>query len=306
MNNKIFITVYVLVIFCFICFELKSEELKSQQYRLETITLQKETLAVVNGQQIKTQDLINRLMSQYGSQVLSVMIDEILLQQAIDTKKTSISLKEMEKEKEKRLKTIKSQFNNEDEFNKKLIESNITLEALKKQIEQQILKEKLVEDKIKLTDDEIKQFFQQNKEKLITPETVRLKHILVSTQQEANDLIVAINSGADFDKLVLAKSIDSATKNKHGDLGYFSKGQLSPQIEDVVFKLKLGEITSPVKTDYGYSIIKVTEKIPEKQAVLDKNMKEKISETLKQQKLNTALNELLDNLRKNAKIEIIK
>ena len=88
---------------------------------------------------------------------------------------------------------------------------------------------------------------------------IRASHILVSTLDEAKTVISELEDGKDFAKL--AKKYSSCpSKEQGGDLGFFSKGQMVKEFEDAAFSLKKGEISDPVKTQFGYHIIKLTEK----------------------------------------------
>lgn len=88
---------------------------------------------------------------------------------------------------------------------------------------------------------------------------VRASHILVKTEKEANDLLSQIRSGADFGQLAKAHSQCPSGKNG-GDLGFFGKGQMVKEFENTAFSLESGQVSSPVKTQFGYHLIKVTDK----------------------------------------------
>jgi foldase protein PrsA len=276
------------------------EVMKSDKYQLEAQTKVENTVATVNGEAIKSEDFVNRLVQLDGNRVLSLMVDEVLLKQEISNKKVKI----VDKDIEERLKTVKTQFGGDEEFTKKLKESGASVDMLKKQIEFDLSKEKLVSDEIKVSSPEVTEFFNTNKEKLGKPEAVHLRHILVSTEQEANDILIALNAGANFEALAKLKSLDSSTKDKGGDLGFLAKGLLAPQLEKVAFEMKVGDLTPVTRTDLGFHVFKLEEKQMPAEAKFDKDMKDKIAEAIKQQKLNKSLTDLLQNLRKSAKIEV--
>ena len=89
----------------------------------------------------------------------------------------------------------------------------------------------------------------------------RASHILVGTLEEAVKIIDRINTGGDFEELAREHSIDLTSK-RGGDVGYFSLGQMIPDFEDACVKLNVGEVSNAVKTQYGYHIIKLTDKKP--------------------------------------------
>ena len=88
--------------------------------------------------------------------------------------------------------------------------------------------------------------------------TVQASHILVETEAEANELLGQLSEGADFSEIAKQYYIDRASGAKGGDLGQFGRGDLRPEFEEVVFRLRVGEVSGVVKTDLGYHIIKRT------------------------------------------------
>jgi len=87
---------------------------------------------------------------------------------------------------------------------------------------------------------------------------IRASHILVKTEAEAKDILSKINAGDSFE--TLAKKFSTCPSGKKGgDLGMFGKGMMVPEFEEASFKAKAGEVVGPVKTQFGYHIIKVTE-----------------------------------------------
>jgi peptidyl-prolyl cis-trans isomerase C len=87
---------------------------------------------------------------------------------------------------------------------------------------------------------------------------VRASHILVKTEQEANDLLKQIKTGKDFGELAKNCS-DCPSKRQGGDLGFFSRGQMVKEFENAAFSMSKGEVSNPVKTQFGYHLIKVTD-----------------------------------------------
>ena len=90
--------------------------------------------------------------------------------------------------------------------------------------------------------------------------TVRAKHILVKTQEEALEIKKMLDNGADFDTLAKQYSL-CPSKEKGGDLGYFNRGQMVPEFEKAAFSTPIGGISEPVETRFGWHIIKVTRKM---------------------------------------------
>jgi len=232
---------------------------------LARTTKDKTVLITVNGVDIRRAEAVDRAWKQYGTAVINDMADEILIRQAAD----ALKLKPDAKEVDARLKRIQGQFSDEATFQKRLTETGTTLAALRAQIEQQVLREHLVIQArgLQATETEAKEFFDANKDKLGASEAVRLRNILVASEKEANDFLVAVRAGADFAKLAAQISLDNATKGRFGDLGFISRGMLQPDIEKAVFNLKAGEVSAPIKTAEGYHIFKLEGTRPAKAPV---------------------------------------
>lgn len=168
-----------------------------------------------------------------------------------------------------------------------------------------LLLEKEIEDKVKVGEKDAKAYYESHKEEFSTGNQIRASHILVKTQEEANNILKEINRGVDFAKLAQSKSMDSGSAKNGGDLGYFSKGQMVPEFEGVAFKLKVGEVSKPVKTQYGYHIIKVTEKKEGKTIEFEK-VKDLVIQRLTAEKQKEVFDSYIEGLKKKYEVEIKK
>ncbi len=110
---------------------------------------------------------------------------------------------------------------------------------------------------IKVNDDELFNFYEDEKERFTTEEERQAQHILVESEQQAEQIATQLNSGADFAKLAETHSLDTGSKDVGGDLGFFTLGVMMSEFEDKVFSMKVGEVSSPVKTEFGYHVIKL-------------------------------------------------
>ena len=85
---------------------------------------------------------------------------------------------------------------------------------------------------------------------------IKCSHILVQKQSEALEIVERIKKGEKFGKIAKEMSIDSGSAKKDGNLGYFTKGMMVKPFEDAAFKLQIGEMSDPVKSEFGYHVIK--------------------------------------------------
>ena len=162
-------------------------------------------------------------------------------------------------------------------------------------------------DNALVSDSEAKEFYENNKDKFKKPATFHARHILVETEESAKELIKQLKTlkgealKSKFIELAKSKSTGPSA-SKGGDLGEFAKGQMVPEFDEAVFKLKEGEITvEPVKTQFGYHVIFVEKKNPESIVPYDE-VKERIIQTLKQKQFQTKLAEVVKELKSKAKI----
>ncbi|HJD61018.1 MAG TPA: peptidylprolyl isomerase [Rickettsia endosymbiont of Columbicola hoogstraali] len=150
----------------------------------------------------------------------------------------------------------KSNITSSKEFQEKL--TNAKNQLAQKELLENYVKSNLTD---KMFDDEYNKYVTSLKGK----EQIKVAHILVKSEKEANDLKNKLNKGADFAKLAEESSLDKASATNGGVIGYIllnQPGQLVPEFENKAFALKVNEVSTPVKTDYGWHIIKVLEKKP--------------------------------------------
>ncbi|MDD5634622.1 MAG: peptidyl-prolyl cis-trans isomerase [Candidatus Omnitrophica bacterium] len=174
-------------------------------------------------------------------------------------------------------------------------------EARKKILIAKLLKDK-VDDAIVITDEEVKEYYEKNQAEYMTPEIMRVSHILVFSRDAAEKILQELRSGRDFEEVARARSLDP-TAQRGGDIGYFPKGQLMPEFEAACSALEIGQMSGAVKTKLGYHIIKLTDrKAPQPRSLeqVEKYIKAKLR-TLKRQVI---FNELLTKLHKETRIKI--
>ena len=248
-------------------------------------------------------------------QVMEQLIEEELLYQAAAKQ----NFKDVDKQIDAKIAQDKTSFKDEQGFKNALKELEMDEKDLRGFIRRRILISRFVETtfvpKVTVPEAEIRAFYDKNLDKFKRDETVKASHILIGidakasaddkkkARMKADKLRKELAGGADFAALAKGNSTDSSSQHG-GDLGFFGKGQMVPSFEKVAFALKPGEISDVVETQFGYHIIKLTEKKPAETAVY-KDVKTKIEEYLKGQKVNEAVQKYLADTKKTAKIEIL-
>ncbi|MGE0752929.1 MAG: peptidylprolyl isomerase [Variibacter sp.] len=153
------------------------------------------------------------------------------------------------------------------------------------------------EGKAALTDEAMHKVYDEAVKQMGTEKEVRARHILVETEDEAKAVLAELKKGADFAELAKKKSKDPGGA-EGGDLGYFTKEQMVPEFAEVAFKLEPGKLSDPVKSQFGWHIIKVEDKRDKPIPTFDK-VKDQIESFLTRK----SQAELVSKLRKEAKIE---
>lgn len=167
---------------------------------------------------------------------------------------------------------------------------------------QRALREAYFDDKVKggVGEGAAKALY-DDKVKMIKPEEeVQARHILVAKEEEAKDLVEKIRAGADFADLAKQHSGDGGSKEKGGMLGYFGRGQMVPQFEQAAFALKKGEVSDPVKSQFGWHIIKLEDRRQKPPPKFD-DVKDQIMGTL----IHKRAQKVAEDLRQAAKIEYV-
>jgi len=176
------------------------------------------------------------------------------------------------------------------------------LQDLRKRLVVESFLKKKVESESKVSDEDMKKFYEQNKDKFKSGEQTRASHILVKSEKEAKEILAKLKSGGNFEELAKKNSVDSSSA-KGGDLGWFSKGSMVPVFEKAALALKEGQISDVVKSDFGFHIIKLTGKRPAGTRPFEE-VKEQIKGAIMPAKQQEVFQKIKDELKKSAKITI--
>jgi peptidyl-prolyl cis-trans isomerase C len=213
----------------------------------------------------------------------------------------------------------RARYGDDPTFKSFLEKAGTSEEDLKEQFRHNLLRERVfaaVSDAVKVTDEQLREFYEKNKDRFDEPEQVHASHILIrlpanATPEQKKKALASAQSiakqakqkGADFAKLAEQHSED-ATKSRGGDLGWFPRGRMVKPFEDAAFALKDGEISQPIETTFGYHIIKrLGFKGPSKKSFED--VKEKIERQVVARERNEAIRVALQKWKDEARVEIL-
>lgn len=164
----------------------------------------------------------------------------------------------------------------------------------------QVVMQGFMEDKAKnmVTDDQLREAYAEKANAAKGQEEVRARHILVSAEDEAKKIAEQIKKGGDFEKLAKEKSTDKGSGANGGELGWFTKDRMVPDFANAAFKLKKGEVSAPVKSEFGWHIIKV-----EDRRALQVPSFEELKEGLKVEVANKAVQTYVEGLLKKSEVK---
>lgn len=261
------------------------------------ISISGEVVARVNGDAISKEELYDILVEQNGEAAVDSLITERII--ALEVKKQNISV--TDKEVDNELASLIAQNGGEDYFNQTLEMYGLTMDDVTKDVKSNLELEKLLKQEVSVSEDEMKNYFEENKETFAQQEQVKVRHILVDSIDKAKEVKEKLAAGSDFAELAKEYSTDTS-KDAGGELGYIIKGQMVAEFEKASFSMNVGEISEPVETKYGYHIINVEDK-KEAQAAKYEDHKTEIKETLLNQKMQTKYGSWLEKKYEEYKVE---
>lgn len=255
--------------------------------------------AIVNGQRISRAEFYRATLDRAGAQVL----DELITNRLIDQEAAKNHVKIDQAAIEQRLQEYKNSAAGGDEatWQAILAQYDMTEQSLRDSIRRDLIAEQIIGKDITLSEDDIKAYYEQNKSQYAEEEQVRAAHILVNTKEEADAILAQLKAGADFAAIAKEKSLDTQSKDNGGDLGYFGRGVMDPDFEKAAFALSVGQLSDPVKTAYGYHIIKVIDHKQERQYTLDE-VKERVRQDLLDSRISERYPDWVAGLKAKARV----
>ncbi|MFM8365074.1 MAG: peptidylprolyl isomerase [Verrucomicrobiota bacterium] len=288
-----------------------------------------EVVAIVNGKEIKRgelEEIFKAAVQSSGmnpadlspqqqlggyTQLLNDLIERQLLLDA------SAAVKVTDADVDAEIKKFKSQFPDEAVFEAQMKQAGMNQEKLRKDVREELQIRGYMQSKIKapeVTPEQAKSFYESNQKEFERPQTVKASHILfmvdpdapadvVKQKEEAAKKAAArAKKGEDFTTLAKELSEEPGAKESGGDLGFFPKDRMVPEFANAAFEQKIDEIGEPVKTQFGWHVIKVTDKKDAGTVPYDE-VKDQISAYLKSTGQREAAQTVMKNLKDSAKIE---
>jgi parvulin-like peptidyl-prolyl isomerase len=223
-----------------------------------------------------TEEMIQGMKQQMSQQAVGIMVIEQLMKEEAKAKKIKVTAEEVQGEIDG---IMKERSLTQEQFDGMLTQYGMTIDDLKGQITMGLTADRLMAveaeaagESISVSDEQAKSFYDGNAAKFSSPEQVRASHILLKTEGlddaakaevkvKVDALLKEARNGGDFAAMAKANSEDPGSKDKGGEY-VFPRGQMVPEFEEAAFSLEVGQVSDAVETQYGYHIIKLSEKMP--------------------------------------------
>ena len=288
-----------------------------------------EVVATVNGQNIskqQLQELFNAALQASGAKISDLnaqqqlggytqLLQDLIMDKLVAAAASSEKVSDADVDAE--LAKIKGQFPDEKAFQEQITQAGMTPEKLKENIRTGLQQSRWMKSQVKpaeITDEQAKAFYESNIKEFEQPETVKASHILFMVEPDAAPDVVKQKeeaakkaaeraaAGEDFTKLAKELSEEPGASESGGDLGFFPKDRMVPEFAEAAFAQKVGDISKPVKTQFGWHVIKVTDKKAAGTVPFDQ-VKEQVVSYLKSNDQREAVQAVLNKLKESAKIE---
>ena len=287
-------------------------------------------VARVNGQDVTKADfekMIKGAESNLGmpipaearDDILRRLLDQLVVQTLLEQEAKARGLTATEADVDAMLKEVRQRFSTQQEFDAALKERGMTLAGLRQDAGRDITANKVIDAELSAlpgpTDDEVRDYYAKNADKFTEQETVRASHILITAARDADaatkakaratidSVLEKAKAGQDFAALAKEFSQDPGSGAQGGDLNYFRRGMMVPEFNDAAFALQPGQMSDVVTTQFGYHLIKVTDRKPGRVVPFDEAAP-RIRQFLAGPKKQERRNAFIEELKKKSKIEV--
>jgi peptidyl-prolyl cis-trans isomerase C len=235
------------------------------------------------------------------AQLRNAIVKSLVEQTEFEIAADELGIVVTDEEVDKRLDQLKQQYFQGDEqrYRDELEKQGITEEQVRDDVRTRILSEKTFEGvtkNVQVTDADLQTYYEQNKAQFETPATREVRHILVKSEARANEIYQQLKNGADFATLAKKYSQDPSSKEQGGKFTA-QQGATVPQFDKVAFSLKTGELSKPVKTQFGWHVIMAISDVTPKKTKPLSEVEDQIRQQLLEQKRNERINDWIAQLR---------
>jgi peptidyl-prolyl cis-trans isomerase SurA len=269
-------------------------------------------------EEIQTEDRLERRIRIQG--VFRKVLERLIEEKLIDQEAKKSGIKVSSKEVDGAIEEIRHRHAvDQGDFGKLLATEGLTLEGLKKDIEKQILRTKVISWAVKVEpkagEKELRDFYQKNIDRYRVNESFRLSQILFLIPKEATPdqmrevrkrcqkVLERTRGGEDFGEMALLYSEDPGSRKDRGDIGYFKRGELLPALEREELRLQVGEVSGVVRTEFGFHIVKLLDRKGGEPPRFEE-IKEKVQADYYEKEMEKAFQQFLSKLKEKSVIEI--
>lgn len=242
-------------------------------------------------------------------QLRQAIVRSLVEQKQFEVGAEELGISVTEEEIDERLDELKQQFFNGDEekYEAELAKQGLSEEQVRRDVRARLLSEKIYEEvtkDVKVTDEAISRYYEENKAQFETPATREVRHILVKKKGQADDIYRQLRSGGDFAALAKEFSQDPASKDQGGKFEA-QQGATVPPFDRAAFSLETGELSAPVKTQFGWHVIEALSAVKPKATKPLSEVEADIRQQLLQQEQNEAMNTWVEELKERLDDETV-
>lgn len=288
-------------------------------------------LAKVNGEDIKKTDFdmaLESIQQRAGQpvpddqrdRIYRGLLDELIGMKLLQQEAAARKIEVTEAELTQNIDTLKQHMGGDAGFTQALAAQKLSLEAFKEQTRKEIRVGKMLEaevgSKVSVEAKELQDFYDKNPDQFKEPERLKASHILITVAEGADaktkdaarakaaGVLKQVRGGGDFAALAKKHSQDPGNAANGGEIGYFTRGQMVPPFEKAVWALQPGEISDVVETQFGFHVIKLAERLPERTVTLDE-VKPQLEQFLTDRQRQEKTTAFVNALKSKGKVEIL-